>query len=141
MDVVVIAKLLNDGTGYEVFSPDLAGCQCKANSIDSGLVLMKQVIEEHLLLLMEYGEPFPHIKKIDEHVNKAIATQGVMLLITIDDSSFLGKSHKINVTLPELLIKKIDNCVAKTPSYKTRSGFLAQAAINELQRKEIAKPY
>jgi metal-responsive CopG/Arc/MetJ family transcriptional regulator len=51
----------------------------------------------------------------------------------VDATPFLGKSKKINVTLPELLVKQIDEVSATTSAYKNRSEFLAQAAIHELK--------
>ncbi|WP_280564159.1 type II toxin-antitoxin system HicB family antitoxin [Chromohalobacter sp. 48-RD10] len=45
-----------------------------------------------------------------------------------------GKSHKVNVTLPDLLIKRIDSAVARHVEFKNRSGFLARAALHELER-------
>ncbi len=45
-------------------------------------------------------------------------------IVDIDITAYLGKSHKINVTLPELLIKQIDERVSKSSAYKTRSGLL-----------------
>jgi len=55
-------------------------------------------------------------------------------VIDIDILPYMGKSHKINVTLPELLIKQIDDRVSKSEKYKTRSGFIAIACSILLQK-------
>ncbi|WDE07975.1 type II toxin-antitoxin system HicB family antitoxin [Thalassomonas viridans] len=120
---------------YLVTVPDLPGCQEKAKTIDEGLTRIDQAIVSHLSILAEYGEAIPNGKPIDHYVNQLIPTNGIVwAIIEIDISPYLGKSHKINVTLPELLIKKIDHQVAQSPAYKTRSGFIATACLSELQK-------
>ena len=58
--------------------------------------------------------------------------QAFWAIVDIDITAYLGKSHKINVTLPELLITQIDERVSKSSAYKTRSGFIASACLVEL---------
>lgn len=53
-------------------------------------------------------------------------------LIDIDLSAFEGKSHRINISLPDMLLKRIDNRVKEHPSYRDRSHFIAMAARKEL---------
>ena len=55
-------------------------------------------------------------------------------LIDVDLSSFEGKAQRINVSLPDTLIARIDNCVEQNGSpYRDRSHFLAKAARHELE--------
>ncbi|WP_407704214.1 type II toxin-antitoxin system HicB family antitoxin [Zooshikella ganghwensis] len=42
------------------------------------------------------------------------------------------KAERINVTLPALLVKHINDLVILHPEYKSRSGFLAAIAQNKL---------
>ncbi|MDN5848229.1 MAG: type II toxin-antitoxin system HicB family antitoxin [Nitrococcus sp.] len=42
------------------------------------------------------------------------------------------------VTLPDLLIQRIDALVSRQPAYKSRSDFLAQAALHERTRDSAA---
>jgi len=58
----------------------------------------------------------------------------VWVLIDVDVTRILGGSEKINVTLPKLLIDRIDRCVATHPEFKTRSGFLAQVALERIAK-------
>ncbi|WP_371379396.1 type II toxin-antitoxin system HicB family antitoxin [Thalassotalea aquiviva] len=130
-----IVLLFNpESSDYKVTVPDLPGCECRSKSIDKGLDEILAVIESHLSLLSEYGEDIPVATSFENHVGKIEYRGGVWAIVDIDITPFLGKSHKINVTLPELLIKKIDDRVSVSPEYKTRSGFLACAAINELKK-------
>lgn len=117
----------------ELLVPDLPGCQLNASSIDEGLHQMKEVIANHLTILAEYGEAIPQAHEIKYWREKS--SVGIWALVEIDITPYLGRSHKINVTLPELLIKQIDDRVSKSDNYKTRSGFIASACMAELNKK------
>jgi predicted RNase H-like HicB family nuclease len=117
---------------YKVSVPDLPGCECNGEDIDIGLSKISDSIASHLSILAEYGEAIPHATNINNHIEKSAGI--IWCIIDIDITPYLGKSHKINVTLPELLIKQIDDRVSKSSAYKTRSGFIASACMNELNK-------
>lgn len=125
-------KLLTVNSGYQIESPDVAGCRVNAESVDEGLRKFETSLKEHFALLAEYGENIPQASDIQSHVNITEDQNVIWAFIEIDITPFLGKSQKINVTLPELLIRKIDNAVGQNLEYKSRSGFIAQACLNEL---------
>ena len=56
------------------------------------------------------------------------------LLLDVDISAYQGKRYRINISLPEYLIKRIDSRVASNPIYKDRSHFLAIASQKELRQ-------
>jgi uncharacterized protein (DUF1778 family) len=58
---------------------------------------------------------------------------GVWMLVNIDLSKVNTKSIRLNVSLPENLVHKIDE--AATAKHMTISGFLASAAINALEHR------
>jgi len=123
---------------YQVTVPDLPGCSVNVESIDLGLEKISQSIKSHLAILAEYGEKIPSALSIEKHrqqymiENPHTYLQAFWAIVDIDITAYLGKSHKINVTLPELLIKQIDERVSKSLAYKTRSGFIASACLVEL---------
>ncbi len=119
---------------YKISVPDLPGCEDKSPDIDNALIQLKDTIANHLSILAEYGEAIPKGKTVKHW--QAIHPVGIWALVEIDITPYLGKSHKINVTLPELLIKQIDDKVSKSEKYKTRSGFIATACLNELTLKD-----
>lgn len=122
----------NENTGFLLEVPDLAGCQCISDTIEEGFREIKQAIISHLMILAEYGEIIPQASNIE---SLKIQSEDVIWgLLEIDITPYLGKSHKINVTLPELLIKQIDTQVSKSEEYKSRSGFIASACISELKK-------
>lgn len=118
---------------FKVTVPDLPGCECNGENIDTSLNKINEAIASHLSILAEYGEPIPHATTIENHQENNPSV--IWCIIDIDITPYLGKSHKINVTLPELLIKQIDDRVGKSSAYKTRSGFIASACISELNQQ------
>ncbi|MGB1201826.1 MAG: type II toxin-antitoxin system HicB family antitoxin [Cognaticolwellia aestuarii] len=128
---VKIIKAINDNV-YELTVPDLPGCQLKGNSIEVVMNGITQVIANHLGILAEYGESIPHASSIDTLI--ANQPNVIWAVIDFDIVPYLGKSHKINVTLPELLINRIDDRVSKSADHKTRSGFIASACIELLNK-------
>ncbi|MCA6221768.1 type II toxin-antitoxin system HicB family antitoxin [Photorhabdus antumapuensis] len=53
-------------------------------------------------------------------------------VIDVDLSEFSGKQQRINISLPDTLIQRIDNRFKESPAqYRDRSHFLAEAAKHE----------
>lgn len=119
---------------WQLIIPDLPGCGVIGKSVDDVLSRAKDAIADHLAILSEYGESIPHASAIDSFIIGQPQVNVVWAVVDFDIVPYLGKSHKINVTLPELLIKKIDDRVNKSEKYKTRSGFIANACIIELNK-------
>lgn len=125
---------------YQVSVPDLPGCAITEKTIDLGMEEITKSIKSHLAILAEYGEKVPSAKGLESHRKNYILenphtfSQAFWAIVSIDVTPYLGKSHKINVTLPELLIAQIDDKVSKSSDYKTRSGFIASACFAELEK-------
>ncbi|MDX5377512.1 MAG: type II toxin-antitoxin system HicB family antitoxin [Halomonas sp.] len=119
---------------YGVVVPDLPGCFSAGDTFDEAIANAREAIEGHLESLSEHGDPIPTATAIQQHLENPDFAGWIWAAVEIDMAPYLGKSHKINVTLPDLLIKRIDSTVAKHGDYKSRSGFLARAALHELER-------
>ncbi|UUO22215.1 HicB family protein [Colwellia sp. M166] len=132
MKYPVLVLRNNEEKNYLFSIVDLPGCKVKAITIDEGLLLLNEAMAAHLKILVEYGEQVPQAKTIEHHMLMSTAISPIWAVLDFDIVPYMGKSHKINVTLPELLIKQIDDRVAKSSDHKTRSGFIAMACIAEL---------
>ncbi|MBE0463891.1 MAG: type II toxin-antitoxin system HicB family antitoxin [Halomonadaceae bacterium] len=119
---------------YGVTVPDLLGCHSAGDSFEEAMINAKEAIEGWLEVAVEYGDPIPEATSIEHHMDNPDFEGWVWAVVDIDLTPYLGKSHKINVTLPDLLLKQIDDFVAGHPGDKTRSGFLARVAMAELTR-------
>ncbi len=138
MKYAIVFSSIQNTQQYQVTVPDLPGCSVTVETIDLGLEKISQSIKSHLAILAEYGEKIPSAMSVEKHRkqyaidNPHTHMQTFWAIVDIDITAYLGKSHKINVTLPELLIKQIDERVSKSSAYKTRSGFIASACLVEL---------
>lgn len=124
----------NIDNNWVISVPDLPGCQVIDKSVDSALAQITTVIAEHLTILAEYGETIPHGTLLEKHIEQHKGQDYSWAIVDFDIMPYLGKSHKINVTLPELLIKQIDDRVKKSELYATRSGFIATACLSQLTK-------
>lgn len=123
----------DDGVNYGVTVPDVAGCFTAGKNHDEALDMAVEAIFLHLESLLEEGEDIPKANTITFHQNNPDYKDGIWAIVDVDITPLLGKSEKINVTLPHLLISKIDRAVSSNPRYKSRSGFLAEASKKALE--------
>lgn len=124
----------DDQHAYGVAVPDLPGCFSAGDTFDEAIANAREAIEGHLESLAEHGDPIPSASAIEQHLANPDYAGWVWAAVEIDMTPYLGKSHKVNVTLPDLLIKRIDSAVERHSEFKSRSGFLARAALHELER-------
>lgn len=119
--------------GYTVFIPDVPGCYSAGNTFEEALTNAKEAIVFHIEGMLEDGEDIPQPTSIEAHqANPEFAEGFFFSAVDVDLSHLLGKSEKINITLPARLIRRIDAFVAEHPQYKSRSGFLAQVATDKI---------
>ena len=115
-----------EGSAYGVSVPDLPGCYSAGDSFDEALENVIEAIELHLEGLAEEGMDIPRAEPVDAHLDKPDYEGGTWGFVDIDLTPYLGKTEKINVTLPSAVIRKID------AKHKNRSRFLAEAALKAL---------
>jgi len=122
-----------EGTVFGVSVPDVEGCFSYGDTLEEALINANKAISSHLEILAEDGVLAPESKSVDEHFNNPDYAGAIWGFVDVDTSAFLGKTEKATVTLPKLLITRIDAVVA-TGSAKSRSAFLAESAAKELNR-------
>jgi predicted RNase H-like HicB family nuclease len=116
---------------YGVTIPDIPGCFSAGNTIDEAIENAQEAITDHLEILAEDDIFAPVASKIEDHMGNDEFIGATWFLADVDVSAFLGKTEKASVTLPKLLIKKIDQLVAKGAA-KSRSAFLADSAVKAI---------
>jgi predicted RNase H-like HicB family nuclease len=115
-----------EGSAFGVTVPDLPGCFSAGDTFDEALENVVEAIEFHLEGLAEEGMDIPRAELIDAYMDNADYAGGTWGFVDIDLTPYLGKTEKINVTLPSAVIRKID------AKHKNRSRFLAEAALKAL---------
>lgn len=118
-------------SAYGVTVPDIAGCFSAGDTLDEAIQNAQEAIVGHLSLLAEDGEIAPVASSFSKHAANPDYVDGMWALVDVDVTPYLGKSEKVNVTLPAFLIKKIDDAV-NAGKGKNRSAFLAESAIKAL---------
>ncbi|SRR3990167_4433934 len=124
----------SEHSAFGVVVPDVPGCFSAGDTFEEALINAKEALELHLQGLAEMEELQPLASSIDHHFASPEFNGWVWALVDIDIEPYMGKASKINVTLPNLLTKKIDDLVQSNPMYKSRSHFLQVAAAHEFER-------
>ncbi|WP_175652895.1 type II toxin-antitoxin system HicB family antitoxin [Pseudomonas sp. Marseille-P9899] len=117
---------------YGVTVPDVLGCFSAGETVEEALDNVQEALALHFEALVADGEPLPQGHPIDAHLNNPDYAGGVWAVVDFDVTPYLGKSVRFNATLPEHLLQRIDDYVKNHPEQKSRSGFLASAALRVL---------
>ncbi len=118
----------SDTDAYGVTVPDIAGCFSAGDTFEEALENVREAIASHLEILAEDGEEIPLASEVSNYLNHNEYQGLIWAVVDIDVSLYLGKSEKVNVSLPSRLIRLIDDQVGKDKHYKSRSAFLAAGA-------------
>ena len=127
---IVIHK--DNNSDYGITVPDIPGCYSSGSTFDEAIKNASEAIECHLEGLLIDGESLPVATTIDTHINNSEFKEGIWAVVTIDLSQISGKAKRINITLPEKILKLID-LYTKSHMLKNRSAFLADAALNYIE--------
>lgn len=122
---------------YGVIVPDIPGCYSAGSSYDEALDNAQEAIECHIEGLLFDDEPIPTASSVDSYIKKREYTGGIWAIIEVDLSQISGKAARINITLPEKILRLID-LYTKHHALKNRSAFLADAALNYMAAGEKA---
>lgn len=124
---------------FGVIIPDIQGCFSAGDTFDEALENVKEAIAGHLELLAEEGEEIPLASDVSNYLYNDAYKGMVWAVVDVDVSRYLGKSEKVNVTLPSRLIHLIDDRVKKDHRFKSRSAFLAASAERMLRAQIVFK--
>lgn len=116
----------DDGVRYGVTVPDLPGCFSGGDTLDDALNSASEAIDLHAETMIEDNVPIPHRQPLAVHQANPDYAGGVWAVVEVPIEKYLGPAEKINITLPALLLARIDDYARAHGA--TRSGFLAQAA-------------
>jgi predicted RNase H-like HicB family nuclease len=122
---------------YGVVVPDMPGCFSAGDTLDEAITNAREAILLHLEGLLEDQEAPPKPSPIAVFQRNRDYRGWTWALIDVDLSELGDKAARINVLLPQRVLRAIDLHARK--SGETRSGFLARAAI-EAMRESAATP-
>lgn len=132
---IVIHKDLD--TAYGVTVPDLPGCFSAGDTMEEAVKNAVEAIECHVEGLLLDDEDLPIAQNMEEYISQPDYQGGTWALVEVDLSKLGGKIQRVNITLPERILGKID--AFTSTSNQTRSGFIADAALEYIDSHSIAK--
>ena len=120
---IVIHK--DQDSDYGVAIPDLPGCFSTGSTIEEAISVAQEAAECHIEGLLIDSEPIPMPSGIEVHKDNPDFEIGFWALVEVDISKLSLKSKRINITMPERLIRTVDQYAKRCGS--SRSGLLSQA--------------
>ena len=129
---IVIHK--DPDSDYGVTVPDLPGCFSAGDTTDEAFSNAVEAIECHIEGLLEDGDTLPSPGTVERHRADARFSEGVWALVEVDVAKLSGKAKRVNITLPERLLVRIDSFAARNGD--TRSGLLAHAALEYVTARD-----
>ena len=120
MAIVYYPAIVERGSeGYGIFFPDLPGCVSAGATIQEAVRNGEEALDGHLSVSTEHGDMIPDPSELDVIEVDPDVDEVARVLIRADRP---GKSVRLNITLDEGLLARIDRIAPN------RSGFLASAA-------------
>lgn len=122
-----------DDSAHGIIVPDIAGCYSAADNYNDVFDNAAEAIIGHLECLAEAGEEIPLPSNIENYIDEPEFAGMTWAVVAVDVNRYLGKTEKVNVTLPSRLIHLMDAKVASNKGrYKSRSAYLSSLAEKDL---------
>ena len=120
---------------YGVTVPDLPGCFSAGSTIDEAILNAEEAILTHIEGLLMDDEIVPPPSKIEDLKSTYDSSGYTWMLCEIDMNKLSENIKRINITIPEKVLSKIDNFA--NGEGETRSGFLTHAALEYITRHSL----
>lgn len=119
-------------SAYGVTVPDIPGCFSAGDTMEEAILNATEAIECHIEGLLIDGEDYPIPQPMEYHSQNPDLSSGCWGIATVDLTKLSGKSKRINITIPERLLSKIDAQAASLG--ENRSSFLLAAALEQINK-------
>ena len=126
MKFIIAIEPATPGTAFGVVVPDLPGCFSAGDSLDEAIDKAREAIDLWCETVIEDGGDLPLNRTLAEHQANPDFRGWIWAVVEVPVERYFGPAEKLNITLPRLLLAKIDDYARAHGS--TRSGFLADAA-------------
>jgi predicted RNase H-like HicB family nuclease len=117
----------NKTSDFGVNFPDFPGVVTAGKDLDDARAMAEEALALHIEGMLEDGEPIPEPSSLEEIMAKPANRKAVAILVP----AATGSARRINVTLPEDVLMRIDRYAEQHGL--SRSGFLAQAAKKAME--------
>jgi predicted RNase H-like HicB family nuclease len=109
---------------FGVDFPDFPGCVSAGATLDEARRMAQEALELHVGGMLEDGEELPAPSSLEVVMADPEKADAVAFLVTLPEPA--DRTVRVNITLPERLLRRIDERA------RNRSAFLARAAEKAL---------
>ena len=122
----------NRRQAYGVVVPDLPGCFSAGATLEEALSNAREAILLHLDGLLDDRKPVPQPTDLAQLRRRREYRGWTWALVDVDLSELGDKATRINITLPQRILRAVDAHAQRRG--ETRSGFLARAALDAMRK-------
>ena len=122
------------GSDYGVSFPDFPGLVTAGTDLDNARTMASEALAFHVEGLIEDGIALKEPSSLEAVMAAPHNMKGVAILVGVKTET--KKAVRVNVTLPEDVLRQIDRFA--DANGLTRSGFVARAAQHEMERDDAA---
>ncbi|HLC15916.1 MAG TPA: type II toxin-antitoxin system HicB family antitoxin [Thermodesulfovibrionia bacterium] len=118
---------------FGVSFPDFPGCITAGSSIDEAKDMAHDALSLHIKGMLEDGENIPVPSKLEDIMDDPDYSDAIAILV-VSVSEAKPRSVRVNITVPEDILRKIDTVAKKRGM--SRSSFLVHAAQNAISQSQ-----
>ena len=130
---VIIHK--DRGSDYGVTVPDLPGCFSAGETLEEALGNAEEAILTHVEGLLLDDDTVPSPTDVETLRRKLKQKSVVWGIVSVDLSKLSERAKRINITIPDRLLSKIDSFAESEG--ESRSGLLASAALEYMSARSL----
>ena len=117
---------------YGVVVPYFPGCLYAGDTLEEALAGAQEAILLHLAALLDDTRAMPEPSDLATLQRKRTYSGWTWAVIDVDFSELGDKAARINITLPQRILRAVDLHARRAG--ETRSGFLARAAVDAMRK-------
>ena len=114
---------------FGVSFPDFPGCITAGSTIDEAKDMAHDALSLHIKGMLEDGDIIPSPSKLEDIMEDPDYSDAAAILV-VSVSEVKPRSVRVNITVPEDMLRKIDSVAKKRGM--SRSSFLVHAAQNAI---------
>ena len=134
MRFLVVLHTETDRTDYGVTVPDLPGCVSAGDTLEKALANAGEAILGHLEVMIEDGKPVPEPNSMVPSLGPGQMIGAVK--VNLAELEALRETVRLNISMARRTLERIDEAAKLAGT--TRSGFLAMAALEHINRRQQA---
>jgi predicted RNase H-like HicB family nuclease len=119
-------------TAFGIVVPDLPGCFSAGDTVEEAFDNAREIIDAFCQILAEEGKDLPVPKSMSKWQADKEYKGWTWGIVEVAVEKYFGPAEKINITVPALTLKRIDEYAVKHG--ESRSGFLVRAAEESMRK-------